>query len=94
MNILGKDVELKFPHVLIVEASAGSGKTHTLTKRFVQFLLSSKIPNSELSNILAITFTNNAAREMKERILEWLKILALEIDSERYRYQDVRSLSL
>jgi len=94
MNILGKDVELKFPHVLIVEASAGSGKTHTLTKRFVQFLLSSKIPNSELSNILAITFTNNAAREMKERILEWLKILALEIDSERYRYQDVRRETL
>ncbi|RLF78439.1 hypothetical protein DRN32_06695, partial [Thermococci archaeon] len=65
MSVLGKDTELKFPHVLIVEASAGSGKTHTLAKRFVQFLLSSKIPNSELSNILAITFTNNAAREMK-----------------------------
>ena len=94
MSVLGKDTELKFPHVLIVEASAGSGKTHTLAKRFVQFLLSSKIPNSELSNILAITFTNNAAREMKERILEWLKILALEIDSERYKYGDVKKETL
>jgi ATP-dependent exoDNAse (exonuclease V) beta subunit len=82
MRVLDNDTELKFPHVLVMDASAGSGKTHTLTQRFVQFILSEKIPRSQLFNMLAITFTNNAAREMKQRILEWLKILALGIECE------------
>ena len=57
----------------MLKASAGSGKTHTLTERFVQFLLSDHIPKNGLRNILAVTFSNNAAKEMKERILSWLK---------------------
>ncbi|MBI4688899.1 MAG: UvrD-helicase domain-containing protein [Nitrospirae bacterium] len=73
--ILEKDTDIHFPHFLILKASAGSGKTHTLTKRFVQFLLSEKIPRNKLKNILAVTFSNNAAKEMKERILRWLKEL-------------------
>ena len=85
MALLEKDRDLEFPHIFIIEASAGSGKTHALTQRFVQFLLSEAIPNSDLSNILAITFTNNAAREMKERILNWLKNLALGLDREVLR---------
>jgi ATP-dependent exoDNAse (exonuclease V) beta subunit len=82
MSILQPDTRLEFPHVLIIEASAGSGKTHTLTKRFVQFLLSERVPRNDLTNILAITFTNNAAREMKDRILSWLKKLALGVECE------------
>lgn len=78
--ILGKDTELKFPHALLISASAGSGKTYTLTQRYVQFLLSEGIPNNGLSGILAVTFTNNAAKEMKARILAWLKELALDKD--------------
>lgn len=74
--VLDKDTNLKFPHVLVIDASAGSGKTETLAMRYVQFILSEKIPHNHISNILAITFTNNAAREMKQRVLEWLKILA------------------
>jgi len=72
-GILEKDSAIHFPHVTILKASAGSGKTYSLTKRFVQFLLSGKIPQNHLRNILAITFSNNAAKEMKERILSWLK---------------------
>lgn len=72
-SILQKDTEIHFPHFTVLKASAGSGKTHTLTKRFVQFLLSEKIGKNELRNVLAITFSNNAAKEMKERILQWLK---------------------
>jgi ATP-dependent helicase/nuclease subunit A len=72
-SILEKDVEIRFPQVTVLKASAGSGKTYSLTERFVQFLLSSKIPQNHLRNILAITFSNNAAKEMKERILSWLK---------------------
>src|SRR5512136_2110368 len=73
MSILEKDVDIRLPQVTVLKASAGSGKTYSLTERFVQFLLSSKIPQNHLRNILAITFSNNAAKEMKERILSWLK---------------------
>jgi len=73
--ILAKDTEMKFPHFAVLKASAGSGKTHNLTRRFVQFLLSDKMPRSSLRNILAVTFSNNAAREMKEKTLSWLKKL-------------------
>ena len=73
MSILEKDSDILFPQVTVLKASAGSGKTYSLTERFVQFLLSDKIPQNHLRNILAITFSNNAAKEMKERILSWLK---------------------
>ena len=77
MTVLKKDVSLQFPHLVILKASAGSGKTHALSKRFVQLILSNKIQNNNLRNILAITFSNNAAKEMKERILKWLKLVYL-----------------
>jgi ATP-dependent exoDNAse (exonuclease V) beta subunit len=76
--VLEGDKTLKFPHALLISASAGSGKTYTLTQRYVQFLLSDKVPGNDLSGILAVTFTNNAAKEMKARILAWLKELALD----------------
>jgi ATP-dependent exoDNAse (exonuclease V) beta subunit len=75
MPILEKDEDILFPQVTVLKASAGSGKTYSLTERFVQFLLSSHIPQNHLRNILAITFSNNAAKEMRERILSWLKDL-------------------
>ena len=72
-SILTKDTDIPFPHFAILKASAGSGKTHALTKRFVQFILSDRIPCNHLRNILAITFSNNAAKQMRERTLAWLK---------------------
>jgi ATP-dependent exoDNAse (exonuclease V) beta subunit len=81
-QVLEKDSLYRFPHLLLIEASAGSGKTHALASRFVQFLLSSRIEHNQLPHLLAITFTNNAAREMKQRILSWLKELALGGDQE------------
>ncbi|MBM4166059.1 MAG: hypothetical protein FJ218_03960 [Ignavibacteria bacterium] len=74
---LENDSALSFPNLTVISASAGSGKTHTLTLRYVQFLLSKKISQSHPRNILAITFTNNAANEMKRRILECLKRICL-----------------
>ncbi|MBV7440854.1 UvrD-helicase domain-containing protein [Weeksellaceae bacterium TAE3-ERU29] len=56
----------------IYNASAGAGKTYTLVQEFLYLLLSKKDPMA-FSQILAITFTNKAANEMKERILEKLK---------------------
>jgi len=61
----------------VLRASAGSGKTYALARRFVLFLLSGSVPRNKLNNLLAITFSNNAAREMKERILLFLKQLYL-----------------
>lgn len=70
----------QFPEVRVVEASAGSGKTYALAKRYIQLLLSAPGPAAESAAraILAITFTNKAAMEMKERILEFLKTIALK----------------
>src|SRR3990167_8480795 len=70
----------QFHEVRVVEASAGSGKTYALAKRYIQLLLSASDPAAEAAvrAILAITFTNKAAMEMKERILEFLKTIALK----------------
>ena len=56
----------------IYNASAGSGKTFTLVKEYLKILFNSS--NQYLfKNILAITFTNKAVAEMKDRIIETLK---------------------
>jgi len=67
----------KFPHIHIVDASAGSGKTYKLALRYLTLVLSSQI-SSPIKEILAITFTNKAAKEMKTRIILWLKKIALD----------------
>ncbi len=83
-NVLKKDKDLVFPHIYQLSASAGSGKTHNLSLRYAQFLLSANIKRgiegidtNGLNNIIAITFTNKAASEMKERILKLLKSIAI-----------------
>lgn len=75
------DSTLSFPHIMQVKASAGSGKTYLLAMRFVQFLLSFRIPKNRIPNLLAITFTNDAAQEMRRRVLNFLKELALQPSS-------------
>ena len=56
----------------IINASAGSGKTFALTKRILTKILKSKDENY-FKRVLALTFTNRAADEMKSRILKNLK---------------------
>ncbi len=53
----------------VYNASAGSGKTFTLVKEYLKILLQSDNPYL-FQKILAITFTNKAAGEMKERVLK------------------------
>ncbi len=56
----------------VYNASAGSGKTFTLVKEYLKILLDTD-DIFRFQNILAITFTNKAAAEMKERVLESLR---------------------
>lgn len=66
-----------FPYYFVLKASAGAGKTRALSKRYIELILSNlNVPNS-IENILAITFSNNSAFEMKERIILMLKKIAL-----------------
>ncbi|NTW25176.1 MAG: UvrD-helicase domain-containing protein [Lentimicrobium sp.] len=58
---------------LVYKSSAGSGKTYTLISVYLQIVL--KEP-SGFRNILAITFTNKAANEIKHRIISNLKMLS------------------
>ena len=63
---------------VIVEACAGSGKTWLLTSRIIRALLSGTKP----AEILAITFTRKATREMKARLTDWLRTLAVSSDKQ------------
>jgi ATP-dependent exoDNAse (exonuclease V) beta subunit len=70
---------LQKAQVLVVEASAGSGKTYALAKRYVQLCLHLSATQAvPIQSILAITFTNKATWAMKSRILDFLKRIALK----------------
>ncbi len=83
MNALRHD-SFPSPEILVVEASAGSGKTYALARRYVRLILhlTRLRPTPPIDAILAITFTNKAAFEMKARILRFLKELALGVMAE------------
>jgi len=58
----------------ILQASAGSGKTFSLTAHYLTLLFDNELKYRE---VLAVTFTNKATEEMKNRILSVLRSLAL-----------------
>src|SRR5437867_11981062 len=66
----------RFEHTAI-RASAGAGKTHRLTSRFIGLLAANELPD----RVLATTFTRKAAGEILERILQ--RLAAAAIDPER-----------
>lgn len=60
----------------VLNASAGSGKTYSLVKEYVKLLIAEKGNPLRFSQIIAMTFTNKAALEMKTRIIQALDELS------------------
>ena len=72
---------IDFHHPMnVCRASAGTGKTFTLAAYYVGLLLSGE----SYRNILAVTFTNKATAEMKERILGYLYGIATGTGDEAF----------
>ncbi len=71
---------------VVLEASAGTGKTSVLVWRYVNLLKAGVDPG----HILAITFTRKAAAEMRERIVRELKAAAARGDFDKGRWREIR----
>lgn len=65
--------------LLLIKASAGSGKTHRLTGEYLRLLFSGE---NQYKHILAVTFTNKATDEMKSRIVKELHTLSTGKESD------------
>lgn len=74
----------------IYKASAGAGKTFTLSATYIAHLLSDE-EDFPHKHQLAVTFTNKATAEMKERILQYLYSIATGNDDNDGFFQTVRS---
>ena len=74
---------------VVVEACAGSGKTWLLASRILRLLLAGTAP----SEILAITFTRKAAREIEERVRGWLRDMAVADDATLGRFLAERAIA-
>ena len=75
----------------IMKASAGSGKTYRLARKYISLLLESS-DRYAYRHILAVTFTNKATDEMKERILKELHVLSVTPEKSDYHDHFVPSV--
>lgn len=71
--------DLQWDARAIIEANAGTGKTYTIVGLFLRLLLEKDL---KVDEILVVTFTNKAASELRERILESLRKTKLLLNNE------------
>ena len=71
---------------VVLEASAGTGKTRVLVERYVNLLRAGVEPD----HILAITFTRKAAAEMRQRIVDRLKEASRLSEFDAARWRDLK----
>jgi len=71
---------------IVLEASAGTGKTRVLVERYVNLLRAGIEPD----HILAVTFTRKAAAEMRQRIIERLKEASRLSEFDAARWRDLK----
>lgn len=69
MDLL-KEIKQNPNRNFFISASAGTGKTYTLTKYYISILENNYPDYDIVDRIVAVTFTNKAAGEMRERIME------------------------
>ncbi|ART78509.1 DNA helicase PcrA [Sutcliffiella horikoshii] len=89
LNPMQKEAVKKMDGPLLIMAGAGSGKTKVLTHRIAYLMAEKQVAPW---NILAITFTNKAAREMKERVEKLLGPAAEDIWISTFHSMCVRIL--
>ena len=71
------------PGSLVVSAGAGSGKTRVLVERYVRLISTDSIPTDA---VLAITFTEKAAREMRERVRDTVEDRARQTHDDLWQH--------
>ncbi len=89
LNDIQKEAVLKTEGPTLILAGAGSGKTRVLTTKVAYLIEDKKV---EPYNILAITFTNKAAKEMKERIYNIVGSIANSIQISTFHSFGVKIL--
>jgi ATP-dependent exoDNAse (exonuclease V) beta subunit len=89
------DIKIPESGVFRISASAGSGKTYSLTRLFIRRMLRDR---DAFKGMLAITFTNKAANELRERILKRLFELSQPAqdagEKDLFGFKDRESLAL
>lgn len=75
LNSSQKKIAELLDGMMVVDAGPGTGKTHTLVERYLNIL---KQPDVKAEDVIFLTFTRNAAREIKDRLTE--RILSLGDD--------------